>query len=317
MNLDGTGETKIYDFELNESVGLRLSPKNTYLSWIKDDLINFMRLSISKQNQTETIGPIEDIVTFKFSPDESKLAVVVDRNPNKSSSDESLFEIQIFNIQGSKKLYGYKSISDIDGKNIDINNALVDWLDSNTLILQIKKSTEKYIASYSIKNNLELDRIIVPTDELMGSFWLNQSRDKIAYSKFKEDGTTQLWILGIDGSNPKKVSEFGAWAINSLAFSPDDKKIALTANNAEATFFQLINLATGKVVENRNKTYFAATWLPNSESFLVNKGIYVQNISLVGIDGEVEKDLTSTTIESVTEPKAGEISNYRLVGFIQ
>ena len=317
MNFDGTGETKIHDFELNETASLRLSPKNTYLSWLKDDLIHFKKLIISKQNQIETIGPIDNAVTYKFSPDESKVAVIVDRNPNRSSSDEPSFEIQIFNIQDNKKLYEYNSISDKDGKNVDINNASVAWLSNNTLILQMKNGTEEYIASFSIKNNLELDRIIASGDEFMGSFWLDQSLDKITYTKFKEDSTIQIWISGIDGSNTKKVSEFSGYYVNSLAFSPDDKKIALTANNAEATFFQVINLGTGKIVEGNNKAYFTPIWLSNSESFLVNNGIYVQNISTVGLNGKVMRDLTKATIESVTEPKAGAISNYRVIGVIQ
>ncbi|MEK0337156.1 MAG: hypothetical protein QQN41_06970 [Nitrosopumilus sp.] len=312
MNLDGTGETKIYDVELNSTVPkAALSPNHNYLAWIKDGLEDQLKLLLINSNKKElvkTIGPFGEIIRYRFSPDETKIALVIDSNfQNKNDS----LKLLIFDVQTTKKLYEF------DNKTTDSIFVSLDWLDNNSVISSAKNEKGGYIASYSLNSKLELKGIIIPTIENIGGFRLelNDSRDKIAFSKFvvsdEDYYKSQIWISNTDGSNTEKISQFGFWYINSLAFSPDDKWIGVTSHNAEATFFHLANIESGKIIENTNP-YFGIHWLLDGKKFVTVNGVYSNQLVIVGLDGKIEKELTS-----LSSQKVGEVSSYGLIGVIQ
>ena len=333
MNADGTGETKIFDFDPSDSTNyvsqISLSPKGNYLGWLKysdnnNTSIQYTSVSDKTKKSATTLLSTKGIRGFAFSPNEKQVAVLIgSKNPPNLKGAITSVTIRIYQVDTKTLIKEFETVagSGKENERINVSRNSIAWLNDNKIITFGRNQNGTYLASYSIKDGLSSEnRITKPSKNLVQVIGINSSKNKIAYPVINskegnyENSSQEIWLANVDGSNKKMVTKFSLGSsIRSLEFAPDGNWLAIPTNNAEATEFHLVNLVENKVVKT-NLPFLSAVWSPKSDSLVVDNGVYANKITLIGLDGKPTKDLTSLSEQS---NKQGTVSRYGLVEWVR
>ena len=329
MNSDGNGEMKIVDLEpqtnRNYSSNISLSPENKYLAWIRENAdgvekIDYIELDNYKQNTVNTLISTEGIKGFSFSPDEKKIAILLE--DDLTSHGPISMVVRIYNFADKKLLGGFKPIAgnSTDDDRVFIGSKSLVWIDNSTVVTHGKNGNKKFIAKYDIEKGLNSeDRLIEPTSDYIKTILsITPSNKQIAYAIQKADSSpldVKLWLININ--NKKKdvttATSLGG-NVQEVVFSPDGKYLAINSSEAEGVVFQIIDLTENKVLFSSHIALGPMAWSPNSKELLIHEGVYSSKLSIIGLDGKVVRELTDQVGNTNT---VGDISSYRVIDWVR
>ncbi|OGY26795.1 MAG: hypothetical protein A2Z11_02390 [Candidatus Woykebacteria bacterium RBG_16_43_9] len=332
MNPDGSGEIKIFDLEPSDNTKIAskitLSPKNTYLAWIIDTSIYYIKLNKTTQNLAGKIGPIDNISrpqlwSYSFSPDERKIAVLIGEDENTQKGTYTSLRVKVLEFPSGQLINDFYTARGSGGPDETIpghKNSSPAWVDNSTIIVYTREKPNNYFASYDIHNGIASKKKII---KAWGWFDINQSKKKIVYTQ-SNNGGLEVLLANIDGSNKKMVSNLSSPVVPTIKFSPNGKFLIFCQYDGKSVNLHLVDLIKNYESKNACKegewNFFV--WSPDSDELLVELlGYDVDNkyppelltkLSRVGLDGKVVKDLTTFAIYN---SEIGSIQ-YELVGWI-
>jgi Tol biopolymer transport system component len=235
---DGTGETKVVDFDPGESVyisDLAWSSSGKYLGWLRKNSFEYVESSNLKGTAVSKVVSSKDnwiMRGFSFSPDENKVAIL-------ETLDMTSMVMRVIDLDNKKvvteaELIKGKPKSD---ESVRAGSGHIDWLGPTTVVTVLKQASKFSISSFDLGEGFSSKKDVAVFTYFPDPFVVNSNTKKCYFWKHGKLGN-ELWISGLDGQDLEKLTNLSAgpnWpkgsspTIYEMKISPNAKVLSYSS----------------------------------------------------------------------------------------